>query len=63
MNGLLILIPAALTLGGLGLVAFIWSLNGNQYEDLDGEAERILFDQPACRPTSNPRDPESQRGE
>lgn len=44
MNMLLILIPAALFLGGLGLVAFLWSLKSGQYEDLDGAGERILFD-------------------
>jgi cbb3-type cytochrome oxidase maturation protein len=44
MNGLLILVPVALFLGGLGLAAFIWSLKSGQYEDLDGAAERILFD-------------------
>ena len=36
------LIPAALCLGGLGLAAFIWSVNSGQYEDLDGAAWRIL---------------------
>ena len=45
MNVLLILMPAALFLGGLGLLAFLWSLRSNQYEDLEGEAERILFDE------------------
>lgn len=44
MNGLLILVPVALFLGGLGLAAFIWSLKSGQYEDLEGAAERILFD-------------------
>lgn len=44
MNGLLILVPVALFLGGLGLAAFLWSLKSGQYEDLDGAAERILFD-------------------
>lgn len=44
MNGLLFLIPAALFLGGLGLVAFLWSLRAGQYDDLDGNAERILLD-------------------
>lgn len=46
MNIILILIPAALTLGALGLLAFLWSLKSNQYDDLDGEAERILIDRP-----------------
>lgn len=45
MNGLLFLIPAALLLGAVGLVAFVWSLSSNQYDDLDGEAERILHDE------------------
>ena len=44
MTSLLLLIPVALVLGGLGLVAFLWALKSKQYEDLDGAAERILLD-------------------
>jgi len=44
MNLLIFLIPVALGLGLLGLGAFIWSLRHNQYDDLDGAAERILDD-------------------
>jgi cbb3-type cytochrome oxidase maturation protein len=44
MSNLIFLIPIALFLGGLGLVAFIWSLSNGQYDDLDGAAERILID-------------------
>jgi cbb3-type cytochrome oxidase maturation protein len=44
MNGLLYLIPIALALGALGLMAFLWTLRSGQFEDLDGAAERILFD-------------------
>lgn len=44
MNGLFILIPAALGLGGLGLAAFLWSLKSGQYDDLEGQAQRILLD-------------------
>ncbi len=44
MNVLLILIPAALVLGLLGLAAFLWALRSGQFEDLDGAAERILHD-------------------
>lgn len=44
MDSLLLLIPAALFLGLVGLVAFLWSLKSGQYEDLDGSAHRILFD-------------------
>ncbi len=44
MDILVVLIPAALFLGLLGLGAFLWSLRAGQYEDLDGAAHRILFD-------------------
>lgn len=44
MNVLLVLIPAALFLGLLGLGAFLWALRSGQFEDLDGAAERILHD-------------------
>jgi cbb3-type cytochrome oxidase maturation protein len=44
MTILLILIPLALGLGGLGLIAFLWSLRSGQYDDLEGAAYRILSD-------------------
>mgnify|MGYP003539434208 CR=1 FL=1 len=50
MNGLLILIPVALFLGGLGLAAFIWSLRSGQYEDLEGAAWRILQEDDKPKP-------------
>jgi cbb3-type cytochrome oxidase maturation protein len=47
MSALLFLIPAALALGFLGLMAFIWSAKNGQYDDLEGAANRILFDDEA----------------
>jgi cbb3-type cytochrome oxidase maturation protein len=44
MNALVFLIPIALGLGGLGLIAFLWSLRSGQYEDLDGAAWRAISD-------------------
>ena len=44
MNMLMFLIPVALSLGGIGLLAFLWSLKTGQYEDLDGAAWRALDD-------------------
>lgn len=44
MTVLLFLIPIALCLGGLGLFAFLWCMRSGQFDDLDGAAQRILFD-------------------
>jgi cbb3-type cytochrome oxidase maturation protein len=44
MNYLAVLVPLAILMGFVGLVAFLWSLHSGQYEDLDGAAERILLD-------------------
>jgi len=44
MSVLIYLIPIALFLGSIGLVAFVWSLKSGQYEDLEGEANRVLLD-------------------
>ena len=44
MTILLYLVPVALCLGLLGLAAFLWALRSGQFDDLDGAAERILFD-------------------
>jgi len=45
MNSLLILIPAALALGAIGLAAFLWAMRTGQFSDLEGAAGRILFDE------------------
>jgi cbb3-type cytochrome oxidase maturation protein len=44
------LIPVALFLGAVGLVAFLWSLRSGQFDDLDGAAARVLLDETAPRP-------------
>jgi cbb3-type cytochrome oxidase maturation protein len=58
------LIPVALVLGSIGLAAFLWSLKSGQFEDLDGAANRILFDYdgsegPAPAPEVPPKDPKA----
>lgn len=45
MTALAWLIPAALSLGALGLGAFLWSLNARQFEDLEGAGWRALDDE------------------
>lgn len=44
MTALAWLIPCALLLGALGLVAFLWSLGTGQFDDLDGAGWRALDD-------------------
>jgi cbb3-type cytochrome oxidase maturation protein len=45
MTGLVILIPIALGLGALGLLGFFWAMRHEQFEDLDGAAQRVLLDE------------------
>jgi cbb3-type cytochrome oxidase maturation protein len=42
MEILTILIPASLLLGGIGLAAFFWALKKGQFDDPQGDANRIL---------------------
>lgn len=56
MSSLVFLVPLALLLGGAALVAFLWSLGSGQYDDLDGAAERILFDESDAVESRPPQD-------
>lgn len=38
------LIPGMLILGLVGVVVFFWAARSGQFEDLEGEANRILMD-------------------
>lgn len=44
MDIILMLIPAALLISAVTIVVFYWSVKSDQYEDMDGEAHRILMD-------------------
>lgn len=44
MSSILYLIGISLCLSAIGLAAFLWSLRDGQYEDMEGAANRILFD-------------------
>jgi len=46
MNVLVVLIPVSLILGAIGLIAFLWTVRSDQYEDNEGNAARILLDDP-----------------
>ncbi len=42
MEILTYLIPASLLLGGIGLGAFLWAMKTHQFDDPEGDANRIL---------------------
>jgi cbb3-type cytochrome oxidase maturation protein len=44
MSGLAILIPVALFMGVCGLAFFFWAMGHEQFDDLDGAAQRILIE-------------------
>ncbi len=50
MEVLAYLIPISLLLGGIGLVAFIYTVRSNQYDDPEGDSRRILSDEWDDRP-------------
>ncbi|MHC5654368.1 cbb3-type cytochrome oxidase assembly protein CcoS [Stappia sp.] len=59
MDVLIFLIPIALFLGLVGLAGFLWSLKSGQYDDLEGEKYRILYDDDL----PDPADARKKRGE
>ncbi|MEO9515470.1 MAG: cbb3-type cytochrome oxidase assembly protein CcoS [Paracoccaceae bacterium] len=54
MNVLVVLIPVSLLLGTVGLVAFVWTVRSDQYDDDQGNAARILLDD-ECFPEATDR--------
>lgn len=44
MGIIYILLPASILLALIGLIAFLWSVRNDQFEDLDTPSKRILFD-------------------
>ncbi|MDN3557334.1 cbb3-type cytochrome oxidase assembly protein CcoS [Halomonas maura] len=45
MSILYLLIPLSLILLGLAVWAFFWAVKHDQFDDLEGPAHRILFDE------------------
>lgn len=44
MTAIYILIPIAVLLVGVAIWVFFWAVDSGQYDDLDGPAHSILFD-------------------
>ena len=47
MTILLVLIPLGVVLLGLAVVLFVWAVRHGQFEDLEAEGARILFEDPS----------------
>ena len=54
MDVIYLLIPIALVLLIIGLSLFFWAVKNDQFEDLDGPAHSILFDDPEPKPPPTP---------
>lgn len=52
MQVLTYLIPISILLGSVGLAAFLYTVRSNQYDDPDGNAQRILSGQYDDKPKS-----------
>lgn len=44
MDVVFILVPTALLLGGIGVMWMLWAVQSDQFDDMEGPAQRILFD-------------------
>jgi cbb3-type cytochrome oxidase maturation protein len=64
MTILLVLIPLGFVLLCIALGAFIWAVRDGQFEDLEGEGARILFeDDPVPTPITEPPLSDTQHSE
>ena len=64
MESLLILIPIAVIIVAAALGIFFWAVKSGQFDDLDTEGKRILFDsEPKGSNTSKQEDSSSNKSE
>ncbi|MGQ0334130.1 cbb3-type cytochrome oxidase assembly protein CcoS [Halomonas elongata] len=56
MSILYLLIPLSLVLFGLAVWAFFWAVRNDQFDDLEGPAYRILFDEDDPPPAARRQD-------
>lgn len=61
MNSLFLLIPIAVVLVAVAIRLLFWAVKSGQYDDLDTEGRRILFDD-EDRPRAGPRRPAEEPG-
>lgn len=57
MKIVMILVPLMLILVAVGIALFAWAVRNGQYDDLDGPAHRILYDDDEDRIPEEARQP------
>jgi cbb3-type cytochrome oxidase maturation protein len=60
MNIVMILVPVMLILVAIGIVLFSWAVKNGQYDDLEGPAHRILYDDDEDRIPEDARQPDQK---
>ena len=56
MDSLYLLIPIAIVFVTVAVALFFWAINNHQFDDLEGPAHSILFDEPKTTfDRSNPK--------
>ena len=63
MNILLILIPITLILVTIGVFVFNWAVKSGQYDDLEGPAHRILYDDDRDMIPDDAKQPHQREGQ
>ena len=53
MNSFYFLIPIAIVFCALAIKAFFWAIDNRQFDDLESEGKRILFDDDIPPPTGS----------
>lgn len=51
-----VLIPLSIGMGLIGVVAFVWALNNDQFDDPEGNASRILLNETPPQPKGQTHD-------
>lgn len=60
MESLYFLVPVALIFIVIAVKILFWAINNGQYDNLDTEAHRILFDESAKKTSATPDEQSSQ---
>ena len=59
MESLYFLVPCALIFIAIAVKVLFWAINNGQYDNLDTEAHRILFDDEKKKSSSTPKSTDS----